>query len=317
MRLPQAASLSARSERTVRSAPVALGLAAVVLLLAMSVVGASATRGAGVAELRRGPASVVLSVLITLAGLAGIASLGLLFWGLVTRNRRTTDGSGTRRRSPVLLAGGLVAMIAVFALLLYLALRGRHLHALSGAAATGAAHSGGTAASLPFNQEASFATSGVVIAVVVGLVLLRFVSSLGWRRALGGRRSWLSPAQRSAGAVAEVASPELSDELAGLRVPNPDEEPDPRRAVIACYLRLLQLTESHGPARHLNETPGEYLRRVLVLAKGAAEPATALTGLFEKAKYSTRPVNEAMRARAVTALSSLQRAMAMAAGVVA
>lgn len=309
MRSSQVGQLPAPGARTVQFARLALGLVMTTLLVAMAVTGASATRGAGAAELRRGPASVLLSVLITLAGLAGVASLGLLFWSLVTRSRRTTDGSRTRRRSPVLLAGGLLAMVAVFSLLLYLALHGRRLHPLSGATAPAGFHAAKTAASLPFNQAASFATSGVVVGIVIALVLLRFVPRLGWRRALRGLRPWPVPPEDEETARARPGPAALDDELSELRVQDPAEESDPRRAVIACYLRLLQLTETRGPARHLNETPGEYLRRVLARTRAAVGPATALTALFEQARYSTRPVDEAMRSRAVSALSSLQGAI--------
>jgi hypothetical protein len=47
------------------------------LVILLAVVGASAEHGTGAAQLRRGPASVVLSVLFTLAGLAGVGSLAL------------------------------------------------------------------------------------------------------------------------------------------------------------------------------------------------------------------------------------------------
>ena len=162
----------------------ALGVAIAALLVVLAVIGASAQHGAGAAQLRRGPASVVLSVLFTLAGLAGIGSLALLFWGLVTRNRRSLDGSEPRRHSPVLVAGAALAIFACLAVLLALAARGRHLRslpALSGRPLTQAAAATNT---LPFNKVASFTTSGIVIGVVVLLVTMRLVRSIGWRRAL-------------------------------------------------------------------------------------------------------------------------------------
>ena len=82
-------SASGSQEPPGRSTSLAIGLVVVALLIVLAVIGGSAEHGAGAAELRRGPAPVVLSVLVTLAGLAGIGSLALLFWGLVTRNWRS------------------------------------------------------------------------------------------------------------------------------------------------------------------------------------------------------------------------------------
>jgi hypothetical protein len=85
-------------------------------------------------------------------------------------------------------------------------------------------------------------------------------------------------------------------------------EPDPRRAVIACYLRLLDVAAQHGGQRRETETPAEYLRRVLTATDAAADPATCLTSLFERARYSRRTVDESMRRDAISALRALQLA---------
>jgi hypothetical protein len=71
-------------------------------------------------------------------------------------------------------------------------------------------------------------------------------------------------------------------------------------------MRLLDIASRHGPARRRSETPTEYLRRVLSVTEKAAVPAATLTGLFERARYSRRPVDESMRAQAVAALAALQ-----------
>ena len=112
----------------------------------------------------------MLSVLITLAGLAGVASLALLFWGLVTRKRRSLDDSGRRGRSPMLVVAILLAVFACLAGLLVLAVRQRHLRAIPALHGAPVLHAS-TSAPLPFNQAASFATSGAVAAVVVFFVL--------------------------------------------------------------------------------------------------------------------------------------------------
>jgi hypothetical protein len=287
----------------------AVGFALAAALILLAVIGASSQHGPGAAVLRRGPASVVLSVLITLAALAGVASLALLFWGLVTRNRRSLDGSGRRGRSPMLVVAILLAVFAGLAGLLVLAVRQRHLQAIPALHGAPVLHAPASAP-LPFNQTASFTTSGVVVAVVLFLVLARLARSIGWRRALR-RLGRYGPQpgndKESIAAPGQEAEP-IGSDLAALRVQDPSVEPDPRRAVIACYIRLLDVAAEHGGQRRENETPAEYLRRVLITSDAGADPATCLTGLFERARYSRRTVDESMRHDAISALCALQQA---------
>ena len=291
-----------------RSTRLALGIAVVGLLILLAVVGASAEHGAGAAQLRRGPASIVLSVLVTLAGLAGVVSLALLFWGLVTRNRRTLDGSTPHRHSPILVAGAALAIFACLSGLLALAARQRHLQSLTALGGRPVFRVGPGTNSLPFNAVASFATSGIVVGVIVLLVVVKLVRSVGWRRVL--RRRGSPAADTGTGPdETDARRPRLetqSIQLTCLTVADPDAEPDPRRAIIGCYLQMLEVAARHGPERRHTETPTEYLRRMLVATVAAAAPATSLTGLFERARYSEQPVDESMRSDAIAALGALR-----------
>jgi hypothetical protein len=287
----------------------AVGFALAATLILLAVIGAASQHGPGAAALRRGPASVVLSVLVTLAGLAGVASLVLLFWGLVTRKRRSLDDSGRRGRSPILVVAILLAVFACLAGLLVLAVRQRHLQAIPTLHGAPVLHAP-TSAPLPFNQAASFTTSGVVAAVVVFFVLTRIARSIGWRRALRrlGRFGPQPGKDKESGSAPGQEAEPIGSYLAALSVQDPTMEPDPRRAVIACYLRLLDVAAQHGGQRRETETPTEYLRRVLTATDAAADPATCLTGLFERARYSRRTVDESMRHDAISALRALQQA---------
>lgn len=291
-----------------RSTRLALGIAAVGLLILLAVVGASAEHGAGAAQLRRGPASIVLSVLVTLAGLAGVVSFALLFWGLVTRNRRTLDGSTPHRHSPILVAGAALAIFACLSGLLALAARQRHLQSLTGLGGRPVFRVGPGTNSLPFNAVASLATSGIVVGVIVLLVVVKLVRSVGWRRVL--RRRGSPAADTGTGPdETDARRPQLetqSIQLTCLTVADPDAEPDPRRAIIGCYLQMLEVAARHGPERRHTETPTEYLRRMLAATVAAAAPATSLTGLFERARYSEQPVDESMRSDAIAALGALR-----------
>lgn len=91
-------------------------------------------------------------------------------------------------------------------------------------------------------------------------------------------------------------------------------EPDTRRAVIAAYARMEGGLAALGFPREPSETPSEYLERaVRVGSEGplAAHPVAVqalgeLTALAERARFSTLPIDETMRARAIDALEHLR-----------
>jgi len=291
-----------------RPTSLALGLIVIALIILLAVIGGAAEHGAGTAQLRRGPASIVLSVLMTLSGFAGVASLMLLFWALVTRNRRSLDGSAPKRHSPVLVTGVLLAIFACFAALLALAARKRYVQPLLGLTGRPGIHSAPAGHPLPFNTVASFATSSIVIAIVAIVALVRIARSMGWKRVLHGLHSpsasdEIDP-EEAAARPAEVGT--LSRKLAAVSVADPTAEPDPRRAVIGCYLQMLEVAARHGPLRRATETPTEYLRRMLAMTGTRKGPATSLTALFELARYSGHRVDESMRSEAIAALSALR-----------
>ena len=296
-------------QRATRPSGLALGCAVATALLLIAVLGASAEHGVGTAQLRREPASLLLSVLLTLGGLAGVGSLALLFWGLVTRNRRRLDGAEARRHSPVLMAGVLVAIFAVMAFLLALAARARHVEHFGGIAGAAAPRPTSAASTLPLNEAASLTTTGIVVGIVLLVVGIRLVRALGWRRALSRLSPLASEADGAVTAAADSGLRALGSQLALLDVADPSTEPDPRRAVVACYLALLDVAGRCGPERRCSETPAEYLRRALSVSEAAALPATVLTRLFERARYSRAHVDETMRSDAIGALGSLKEAL--------
>ena len=212
-----------------RPAGLAVGIPVVALMILLAVVGGAAEHGAGTAQLRRGPASILLSVLMTLSGFAGVASLMLLFWALVTRNRRSLDGSAPKRHSPVLVTGVLLAIFACFTALLALAARKRYVQPLLGLTGRPDIRSAAAGHPLPFNTAASFATSSIVIAIVAIVALVRIARSMGWKRVLRGLHSPLASSETDR---EEAARPTdlgtLSLQLAAVSVADPTAEPDPR-----------------------------------------------------------------------------------------
>ena len=86
-----------------------------------------------------------------------------------------------------------------------------------------------------------------------------------------------------------------------------EADTDPRGAVIAAYAAMQRTLAAHGLRRLSSEAPREFLRRVLAANRGAERDATTLTGLFEEARFSTHPISERTRERALSALRSLER----------
>jgi Domain of unknown function (DUF4129) len=83
------------------------------------------------------------------------------------------------------------------------------------------------------------------------------------------------------------------------------EHADPRQAIIACYARLEYLLEDHGVPAYHHLTPQEYMGAVL---RGLDLPLDAFAGLirlFELARYSLHPLDDAARAAATSHLERL------------
>jgi hypothetical protein len=83
------------------------------------------------------------------------------------------------------------------------------------------------------------------------------------------------------------------------------EHADPRQAIIACYARLESLLEDHGVPAYHHLTPQEYMGAAL---RGLDLPQDAFAGLirlFELARYSLHPLDDAARATASAHLERL------------
>lgn len=149
------------------------------------------------------------------------------------------------------------------------------------------AHAGGTRTGfvlppwLPWTVLGLVATAAIVTAVVL------FVRSQ--------RHPAPDPAESSAaGAAVEAAIGAL------------EADTDPRRAVIAAYAAMQRTLAVYGLVRSESEAPREFLSRVLLAGRATELEAATLTGLFEEARFSTHPIRERARGRALAALGSLQ-----------
>lgn len=68
-----------------------------------------------------------------------------------------------------------------------------------------------------------------------------------------------------------------------------------------------------GAARGQDETASEYLSRLLGVAGAPPAPARRLTGIFERARYSTETIGEDGRTLAMACLSDIRAGIGVSA----
>jgi hypothetical protein len=89
-----------------------------------------------------------------------------------------------------------------------------------------------------------------------------------------------------------------------------DADRDPRRAVIACWVRLEQAAAAAGTRRQIGDTPTELVLRLLAEHRVSRQVLDGFATVYREARYSTGPVDERMRITAVTALQRLRAELA-------
>jgi len=86
-------------------------------------------------------------------------------------------------------------------------------------------------------------------------------------------------------------------------------EPDPRRAIIACYRRFEQVLSQHGLPRAPWQTPLEYLGVALQRFRLPPARLRRLTTLFEVAKFSMHPLGQPEKHLAIAVLREAKAAL--------
>jgi len=227
--------------------------------------------------------------------------------------RRLTGGSGEYPRYTLL---SLIAIILVILLILFLFRVVAHVDGLvgvrpspsnnssgSGGSGTGTQHNTTTATNGSANYTlqgelpglpkwAPYAVLGVAV-LTVTLIAIPFLLSYGERSELSRREE---PGPEPVRAALRSTLSELES--------NP--QADPRDLIIALYARLLEaIGVGAGPTEVMT---AREIERVCVQSLGV-RPTTAreLTGLFEEARYSTRPMGAPAADRARRALSEALR----------
>lgn len=168
----------------------------------------------------------------------------------------------------------------------------------------------GSAAAAP--AEPLPAWLGTVAMVLCVLVVLAVVVPLLWillRNVISVRRGALlveqSPADRAAARRDEVLAA-LDAGLADLS----DTDGDPRRAVIACWVRLEQAAALAGSPRLPGDTSTDHVVRLLRRHRVDRALLDRFAEIYREARYATHPVPERMRGQAQAALGQLRGELA-------
>lgn len=160
---------------------------------------------------------------------------------------------------------------------------------------------------------------GLLWAVAIGSVLVLLLLLVGLLlalRALFGRPTGISRRRRGTATAATpdaadaAADDELRDRLRGgvaAGLEDLDEAGDPRRAVIACWLRLERAVAEAGTPRRQAETPADLVTRVLAEQRVRPAGLQRLSALYREARYSRHELDEGVRRSARAALDDVRR----------
>lgn len=285
-----------RSGRLEPIPPVQLGLL-VAAIVALAVIVAAASRP-GDAGPTAPPSSVEAGAAILRAGLvlaalfeAGV--LALVAWALWPGRRRVKRRAGGGERWLYIAVSYLQAAAVIVLVWLFVHFRGA-------GAGGGGALSGiffrPRGITLPSGPDSAAAGGTLLTAAIVASVLL-LVAAFVVRALLRRRGRSATPLQRLARRLQDA----VEEGLQGL-----EDEPDPRRAVIAAYAGMERSLARAGVPRRSSETALEYLRRLLEMLRLDSPAVTRLTDLFQVAKFSAHPVDVAMKGEAIEALVAIR-----------
>ena len=274
---------------------VVLGLLAVVAVAATG-----STRAGGNSV--RSPGATLLDTFFSLALLAVVAGGVLVVYGLLQRRAVAEEvASGRYRRGSLL---GWIAFVSIFTVVVVW--RGWDFKRPAQPPISdlvpprGAPPPSGNPVTdtTPYEPHIAWVPVGAVVALLA-IAVAAYVISERRRR----------PAARERDDLAVEVVAVLDDTLDDLRA-----ETDPRRAVIAAYVRLEQVLAAHGLPRRRAETEEELLVRMLAALHVSPAPARRLTGLFEGARFSDHVVDSGMKDEAIAALEQVRDELAASAG---
>jgi Domain of unknown function (DUF4129) len=268
----------------------------VLALVAGVAIAATGSTSVGSADARP-PADQVVDTILSLGMVALIPGALLLIYGLTQREaiKREIAAKGYRRSSFLTY----VIAISVFTALMSWGLasyrsRGAPADEIGDAAFPRGVPRPGDPSAIP--DVAARDPQFAVVPVLIVCALLALAAFAYWYAQ--GRDTPLFSRRKDA---AQDLADALDESLDALRA-----EPDPRRAVIAAYARLERVLGAHGFPRRADETPEEYLGRILEGLRVQPQSIRRLTDLFTEAKFSRHVVDSAMKEDAIDALSTVR-----------
>ena len=153
---------------------------------------------------------------------------------------------------------------------------------------------------------------GTLVAALFGLVAVVIVGLLLWYLVrdtiqVSGRRPRVEAGEPAAPvphadevvAAHDAGLADLSD-LGG----------DPRRAVIACWVRLERAAADAGTPREPGDAPADLVRRLLDAHRVSRPVLDRFAAVYREARYATHVIDEHMRATAVDSLRQLRAELA-------
>ena len=148
-----------------------------------------------------------------------------------------------------------------------------------------------------------------VVSTICLLVVLAVVALVAWmllRDRLDGRRRVEELAEPPAVVSREEVLAAVDAGLSGLD----DNDTDPRRAVIACWLRLEEAAAAAGTPRQPGDAPADLVLRLLSAHQVSAGVLIPLAEVYRLARYATHAVDSGMRDSARAALRQLRAELA-------
>lgn len=149
----------------------------------------------------------------------------------------------------------------------------------------------------------SWLLTGVCAAAVVAIILILFWMLL--RERLLERRARLA-VERDAAPFAAPTQEQVRAAVAEGLADLDDADADPRRAVIACWVRLEQAAAAAGIAREIGDTSTDLVARLLRTHSVSRSVLDGFAAVYREARYATHTVDVGMREQAQAALRQLR-----------
>jgi uncharacterized membrane protein len=278
-------------ERTLKTAGLAAGLVALLVVVAMAARGGHPGTNGHVAT--RAVPNSVQDGFVTLLAVVYIAAIVAIIFGLYRYPNRFRDPESRW----LLKFASVLALMLVATAIGYFAITHGHHGVQQNAkeqvkGAPGATRPHGLPKTNIQTRQAHF--EWPLVAGIGGLVLLGGV----WMYVRSRRR--LAPLLERGGLEADMVTA-IETSIDDLR-----RERDPRRAVIAAYASMERTLARHGLARHRSEAPHEYLGKILRGLRVRESAVVSLTRLFEYAKFSRHPIDDEMKEEAIEALIAIR-----------